>query len=224
MRLCALILVIVAACGGGKKADGSTEGSSASGGETAPAGDATAAFWSWFQKNAAELHADPDLRKVMERISTELAKIDKGVFAEIGGDAKTRLLVISVDGKKELFPKVQAIHAAAPKVDGWKIVPFRQRSAPGEMAKFQLGGKTLDPTQIKLVAKANGDKLDIDVYMPGFTTHDEMAQIGFIVLDHTVGEYDMETRIGGIEFLPLEKAPAGAKPIAELPAIVDALK
>lgn len=224
MRLLALIVFLVAACGGGKKADGSGEGSSAEGTTTAPAGDATAAFWAWFQKTAPELHADTDLRHVMERISAELAKIDKGVFAEIGGDAKTRLLVISVDGKKDLFPKVQAIQAAAPKVDGWKIVAFRQRSAPGEMAKFQLGGKTLDPAQIKLVAKANGDKLDIDVYMPSFTTHDEMAQIGFIVLDHTVGEYDMETRIGGIEFLPLEKAPAGARPMADLPAIVDALK
>ena len=219
-----LILVVVAACGGGKKADGSGEGSSAAEPTTAPAGDATAAFWTWFQTNAAQLHADTDLRKVMERISAELAKIDKGVFAEIGGDAKTRVLVISVNGKKELFPKVQAIHAAAPKVDGWSIVAFRQRRAPGDIAKFQLGGKTLDPAQIKFVAKANADKLDLDVFMPSFTTHDEMAQIGFIVLDHSIGELDMETRIGGIEFLPLDKAPAAAKPLAELPSIVDALK
>jgi hypothetical protein len=224
MKLCALILMVVAACGGGKKADGSGEGSSTAGSATAPAGDAVAAFWTWFQKNAAELHAEADLRKVMERISAELAKVDKDVFAEIGGDAKTRMLVISVDGKKALFPKVQAIQAAAPAVDGWKIVAFRQRSTPGDMAKFQLGGKTLDPAQIKLVAKADGDKLDIDVYMPSFTNHDEMAQIGFIVLDHTVGEYDMETRIGAIEFLPIEKAPAAARPLADLPAIVDALK
>ena len=224
MRLCALILVIVAACGGGKKADSSGEGSSTGSATQPAAGDAIGTFWAWFQKNAAELKADADLRKTMERISTELAKVDKGVFAEIGGDATTRMLVISVDGKKELFPTVQAIHKAAPKVDGWNIVAFRQRDKPGQMAKFQLGDKTLDPSQIKVVAKANGDKLDLDVYMPNFTTKDEMGQIGFIVLDHTVGEYDMETRIGGIEFLPLDKAPAGAKPIAELAAIVDALK
>jgi hypothetical protein len=39
-----------------------------------------------------------------------------------------------------------------------------------------------------------------------------------------LGEYDMETKIGGIEFAALDAAPASAKPLTELPAMVDALK
>ena len=34
----------------------------------------------------------------------------------------------------------------------------------------------------------------------------------------------METRIGGVEFDSLERAPKTARPLPELPALVDALK
>lgn len=224
-----IAVLLAGACGKSKDAAPSPTGSAGSaepGGSAAPAAGQAAPFWSWFTEHAAALRADKDLRKTMDTISAELGKASPGVFAEIGADGDNRTLVLSVDGKKDLFPAVQALYAARPTVAGWTIVAFRQRSKAGDT--FELGGHKISSDQIKFVAAASakpaGAKLDLTVFIPSFTTNDEMGQLGFIMLDHAIGEYDMETRIGAIEFAPLSKAPATAKPLGELPALVDALK
>jgi hypothetical protein len=185
---------------------------------SAGASKATTQFWSWFAEHAAALHDDPDLRATMETISEQLEKVDPGVFAEIGKEGDDRVLVLTVDGKKELFPTVKEIHAARPKVPGWKIVAFRQRAEP--MA-IEMNGKKLDPKTIKVLARKDDDKLGLTVYIPGFTTLDDFGMGPFIVLDHTVGEYDMETKIGAIDFTSTDKVPDDARPLSELPAILD---
>jgi hypothetical protein len=199
---------------------------------TAPTGTSAAApasrvatFWAWFTDHAAALRAEKDLRKTMTEISDELEKASPGVFAEIGGDGDNRTLVLSVDGKKDLFPQVMELHDARPTVPGWTIVAFRQRAKPGDPGlTLEMGDQKIEPGKMKFAGTRAGAKLDIDVFIPGHATDKEMARIGFVILDHVVGEYDMETKIGGIEFAPLDKAPAGAKPLTELPAMVDALK
>ena len=172
-------------------------------------------------QHAAELRAEKNIEATMEKISAELDKVDAGVFAEIGADHDNRTLVLSVDGKKDLFPIVQKVYAARPTVPGWTILAFRQRDSG---FAIEMQGKKIEPSTVKFVATPNGGKLDVQVFLPRFADHDQMAQIGFVMLDHSVGEYDMETKIGGIEFSPLEQAPATAKPLVELGAAVDALK
>jgi len=194
-------------------------------GSAAPAVNRAATFWKWFTEHAAELRAEKDLKKTMDGISAELETAYPGVFAEIGGAKDDRTLVLSVDGKKDLFPHVQELYAARPTVTGWTIVAFRQRAKPGDPElTIEMGNQKLDPGKVRFVGTPAGGKLDIDVFIPGFTTNEEMGQLGFLILDHAVGEFDMETKIGGIEFAALDKAPASAKPLAELPAMVDALK
>lgn len=185
----------------------------------ASAETAEARFWKWFVQNADALHAEPDLRKVMERISDELAKVDKGVFAEIGSDGDERLLVMSVDGDKKLFPVVERLYAARPKIEGWKIVAFRQRDK--DLTVIEMSGRKLDPKAMKFVAERKAELLDVTIYIPGFTSAKEFGSILFIALDHTVGEYDMETRIGGIDWAKLESAPPDARPLSELPKLID---
>ena len=189
---------------------------------TPPASNGVATFWKWFTDHATELHKNAELRVVMESISAELEKVHPGVFAEIGKHGDELMLVISADGDKKLFPQVHEVYAARPTVPGWKIVAFRQRDAG---FAIEMEGKKIEPKTVKFVGTPGEGKLDIDVYLPGFKKDDdEMKKIGFIILDHMVGEYDMETKIGGIEFGALETAPAGAKSLTELPAMVDAIK
>jgi hypothetical protein len=207
----------VAAC---RKAQGAAVPVGPTQSSAAAADSATiAAFWAWFQKNATALHADKDLQRAVETISEALEKVHPGVFAEIGTSRKDRQLVISVDGKRELFPVVQAIYAVRPKIPGWTIVAFRPRSDPGFV--IEMNGKKLDPKTMKVTAASDGQKLDINVFVPGFTTLEDLGQASFIVLDHLVGEYDMETRIGGIEWAAIERAPATARSLVDLPAILD---
>lgn len=186
----------------------------------APTG-ATAQFWAWFGKHAAELHAEKDLRHVMETISDQLDKTHPSVVAEIGSAGAERTLVLSADGDRRLFPVVQELHAARPTVAGWKIVAFRPRG--GGLQVIKMNGAKLDPRKLKFVGSRDGDRLSIVVFVPGFTTLERLGPLGFLALDHLVGEYDMETKIGGIEFAALKQAPPKARPLSELPAMVDGL-
>ena len=189
--------------------------------KTPPAtANGVATFWKWFTDHATELHKTTDLRVVMESISAELEKVYPGVFAEIGKAGDELMLVISADGIKKLFPQVQEVYAARPTVPGWKIVAFRQRDAG---FAIEMDGKKIEPKTVKFVGTPSEGKLDIAVYLPGFKKDDEeMKKIGFIILDHMIGEYDMETKIGVIDFG--ETAPPAAKSLTELPAMVDAIK
>src|SRR4051812_27545759 len=227
MTRCLVVLLALAfaACGSKKDKD-VPPAATASGSAPAPATASKAeAFWAWFREHAAALRADADMQKTMESISSEVEKAYPGVFAEIGKEGDDRMLVLSVDGKKDLFPAVQELYAARPKdVKGWTIVAFRPRAKPGEMPTIEIEGKKLEPEKIKFVGAPADGKLDITVFIPGFTTMEEMGNLGFVILDHTVGEYDLETKVGGIDFAALDKAPRDAKPLSELPKMVDALK
>lgn len=212
-----LILMVAAIACRGDKPPTPAAGSSAA----APV-DHDAAFWKWFTDHAATLRSDGDLRKTMETISDEIEKSHPGVFAEIGADGDNRTLVLSADGKRDLFPIVAKLYASRPTVAGWTIVAFRQRDE--HPTTIELGDKKIDPATVKFVATEAAGKLDLEVFLPGFTTTDDMGQIAFVILDHVVGEYDMETKIAGIDFAPLDKAPPGAKMLPELAAVVDKLK
>jgi hypothetical protein len=229
LRPIAVCLLVLAACGGKKdEAKPASPGSAAAVPAVVAAADPqVTAFWKWFVEKAGALRSDANLENTMNAISDELRKIDSGVFAEIGSDGDDLLLVISADGDKKKFPTVQRIYdARPPSVKGWRVVAFRQRwTAEDPPREVNVEGKTVDPKQAKFVAEPGGsDKLDVTVYVPVDGDDTMLARVGFIMLDHTLGEYDMETRIGGIDFAHASKAPADAKPLSALPAMVDALK
>jgi hypothetical protein len=229
LRTIAVCLLVLAACGGKKdEAKPGSPGSAAAVPATANAADPrVTAFWKWFVGKADVLRSDPKLENTMNAISDELRKIDSGVFAEIGNDGEHLVLVISADGDKKKFPTVQRIYDARPtSVPGWRVVAFRQRWTDDDPPReLDVEGKKLDPKQAKFVADPSGsDKLDITLYVPVEGDPMLLARAGFIMLDHTLGEYDMEMRIGGVDFAHVSKAPADAKPLSALPAMVDALK
>jgi hypothetical protein len=155
----------------------------------------------------------------MEEINQHLEPGHAGIFVEVGEEGGDRELVISADGIRDKFPLVQQVYAARPTVAGWKIVAFRPRDA--KPFAIEMDGLKLDPKLIKFVGQRDGDKLSIAVFVPGFTDDTSMKQALYIVLDHTVGEYDMETKISGIDFAALTKAPRDAKPLTELPSLLD---
>ncbi|CAN5903204.1 hypothetical protein BH11MYX2_BH11MYX2_22550 [soil metagenome] len=225
-RALLVLSFLLAACTAKKEAPKTTDIAV----KPSPSTDKTAAdpkvatFWKWFADNAKTLHEDQDLRGVMEKISAELDKVQTGVFAEIGVDKDERMLVISADGNKALFPAVQSVYEGRPTIAGWKVVAFRPRSKPGgDGFTIEMNGKKLAPADVKFVSAAAGQKIDVTIFLPGFDDTDATKGTAFILLDHTVGEYDMETKIGGIELAALDKAPATAKPLTEIPAAVDAI-
>jgi hypothetical protein len=231
-RVAMFVVVLIIGCGKGSHERGQSgsgqSGSGQSGSnqivEPAAPTSRITAFWTWFVQHAAELEKEPDIQKCMERISDETAKIDPGLIGEVALEGKTRQLVLTADGKRELFPLVKATFDARPAhIEGWSVIAFRPRDNRTQGMTIEIGGQKVDAKLVKFEAAPSGHKLDVVVYIPHFTTMEEMGTIGFLLLDHTVGEYDMETKIGGVDFMSLDKAPRTAKPLTELPAQVDAL-
>jgi hypothetical protein len=200
-------------------------------------------FWKWFENHAITLAGMKDPVEIVNQIQAELDKAEPDVFAELGSSGSDRLLVLTADGKKDRFDAVKQLYAARPTVAGWKIVAFRQRddaaehvtqldkskpeqTAPGIGAptSIEMNGKKLDRASLRYTSAPHGDKLDIDVYIPGYTEADKtLASLAFVALDHTLGEYDVEMKIGGIDLHALTEAPATAHPLTDLPREVDAL-
>ena len=181
-------------------------------------------FWTWFSANAAALSKAEGL-EIIQRVQPELAKVNRDIKAELGQDGDRKLLVITADGIRKDFPIVKRVVAAAPEVPGWKIVAFRQRSP--EMRVIEMNGHKLDADTMKFLSSPNGEKLNIDLFIPGYDANNgdsPLAQLAYLALDHSLGEYDVETRLAGIDMHALDTAPANARPFPELVGAVDKLK
>jgi hypothetical protein len=223
MRL-VLIALLVIGCGKSRSDEPSRHPGTA-GSNAAVKSDRVATFWKWFVQHAVELRTDEDMQHAMERIGVELAKVDAGLIAEVAADGDARTLVISADGNPDLFPAVQRVYGSRPtKIDGWSVVAFRPRMKPGEEGfVLKFGDRELAARDLKFVATPAGKKLDIAVFVPGYTTREETGPVAYLLLDHVVGEYDMETKIGVIDFASIDEAPGAARPLNELASAVDAL-
>jgi len=74
---------------------------------------------------------------------------------------------------------------------------------------------------VALVPKA--EKIDVTVYLPGYSPEKrkQFGALAFLFLDHTLGEYDVETYVGEIDVLPASESPHNACSLAALPAAFD---
>ena len=77
------------------------------------------------------------------------------------------------------------------------------------------------------MSRPEKDKLAVELFLPGMTVANEQAmrKAGFLLLDNTLGEFDVETYLGGIEFRLLSEArDKRMRPLSELVPLIDALK
>jgi hypothetical protein len=188
-------------------------------------------FWQWFQDHEAELFAyDPatDGHSLIHRVGKQLTKVDSGLTLEFGPPLDGRReFVISAGGIKDLFPAVRRLLEAAPDLPRWTVTAFRPRRPDFTEMQLRIGDLDFDPAEITFLAEPDGEKLDLVLYLPGYEpTPDHLfEQAGFLFLDQALGEYDVATRIGAIDFRAADQQPGdGAHPLTELPALVDRLR
>jgi hypothetical protein len=188
-----------------------------------------AAFWTWFKAHRLEVAKVKSADEpIANELAAELHKIDPRLIPELGIGAEPRELIISADGLREAFPAVKRLVAAAPAIPGWKVVAFRPRK--GADVTVDLGGGTKlgenDLFFVVLPTAKPPAPIDLLLYVPGIGGPDDKAvkQVAFLLLDATLGEYDVETKVGGIAIKPVGEKPPSAKPLKDLPRVVDAWK
>ena len=137
-----------------------------------------------------------------------------------------REFTVSAGGIKSVFPEVTSLVREAPALPRWEIIAFRQRR---DVPEIQCGDKKLNRDAVLFDYIPAGDKLDLMLFIPGLSSSSPegvtgLKTIGYLLLDSAVGEYDVETKIGGIQFLDASASPQRHRiPLRELPQIVDRL-
>jgi hypothetical protein len=132
---------------------------------------------------------------------------------------------ISADGKRDLFPAVVRLVEAAPAIPGWRVLAFRQRGSAEN--SITMDDVELRSEQMWFRLERDDDKVGLHLYFEGVAEPhgDQAAMMAFILLDHALGEYDVETRLGFFERHDLNEAGdsrAELRPFRELPAAFDA--
>ena len=167
-------------------------------------------FWHWFQANESRLYDfEKDREKIFDELGTQLHRIRPELTFEFGPqhDGK-REFVISADGIKDAFPAVIALVDAAPSLSRWKITKFRPRR--GFQSPVMLNGFRLAPDQVRFTIGPDGDKAGLTLFIDGYdpAEREKFASAVYLMLDQTLGEYDVETKVG---FIELESASAPSR-------------
>lgn len=189
-------------------------------------GQATASpeteFWKWFNANETKLFDfERDQEATFDRLAAEMHKVDGDLSFEFGPkEHGKREFVISAGGIVRAFPKVEMLYAAAPVLPRWTIIKFRPRREPFDI---QVADKNVRAAEVFAIVRPEGDKVSLTLMIPGYTTaeHTAYATIGYLFLDQALGEFDVETRVGQIDFQAPSNPMPDARPLRELPAIFD---
>jgi hypothetical protein len=188
-------------------------------------------FWRWFVTNEAALvrafsSAPEELagKAAGQALAAALTRYHKGLVFELGIRPEDRMdFVISADGIFERFPAVITLKKAAPESKLFEVTAFRQ-AREGLVLEMNGARFSADAARFAPLNPTDGaEKFDIAVFLEHQGLGEEhAAQAAFILLDTTIGEYDMETIIGQVEVFDIAEADeAETMPLRELPKFLE---
>lgn len=185
-----------------------------------------ARFWRWFRDHEDDLFAfERDQKATLGALAKALDAVYPDLTYEIGPVMDgVRELVLSAGGIRTSFPAVVALADAAPPLSRWRVTKFRPRRPV--ISDVNFGSMSLRSAQIAVAAERDGDRVALGVFIEGFapTKEHHYEQMAYLMLDEAIGEYDMETKVGAVEFFALhEPRDASLRPLGELGAVVDRL-
>jgi hypothetical protein len=180
-------------------------------------------FWNWFTRHESKLFDfERDRERIFDELATELQKVDPDLTFEFGPKGAVREFIVSAGGIRRAFPAVEALVNIAPAFERWRVIAFRPRRLPSVV---EFAGKRGDPDDVQFTLLDNGKTAGIYLFIPGFRDDDSvLKQIGYLLLDTTLGERDVETRLGLIKMLPSDiRTDHVRHPLVLLPALFDQL-
>jgi len=187
-------------------------------------------FWDWFEKNSkALLSVKTGREPICAELGIQLTRVKKGLLWLFGPvrDGR-REFIVSAGGIREYFAEVKTLVGQAPTFPGWKVIAFRPRSGIKPDSTIEVRGGKLNSRDVYFVASPDGDKVGLTLYIRGLSADNRkwIRRACFLLLDHGLGEHDMEAKIGFLEFKPLPAAelPEGAREIAQIASVIDAKK
>lgn len=162
-------------------------------------------FWEWFLTNQSSLEhfiqSDQTDYSVYHQLTAELHKFSDLLFPEITTDENGNfILIITPDGiKKGVNPTIEIVESA-PTIENWTIKKFRQ---PAEEVNLSFEGLEKGYNDIKILRQFDHrqEVVHIAICIDGYKEKDKrFISMAFLYLDHILGEFNVLTRVGQIEF------------------------
>lgn len=186
-----------------------------------------AKFWTWFRsenERYRSIDKAEDGEELLDLLLEHLHEYDSELFFEVSQplDDGSNELIISAEGVRAKFPKVETLVAAAPKLPKWKIIALKQ--ALGFEFVHVYGELRIDPRKLwflPLTAKTDPSILGLRIGLYDFNedSEDKIKNSVWIILDTGLGEKTCADRIRHLEVVALPKKPEdeGFIELPELP-------
>lgn len=193
--------------------------------------DTAAQFWKWFEEhNKAYTFLDTVDREVKEKLINEfmerLHRFCDSIYFEIGGPPDDdQEVVITAEGNKEYFDKVEELINSAPKISGWSFIAFKppmEGHFRTEWGDIELN--TEDMWFRPMSNKKNGD-LGIRIFLRNYDLIENkkfLMTVLYKMLDTIIGEKSFALDISYVDadLQPDEPEKNGMHPILKLPEFI----
>jgi len=180
-------------------------------------------FWNWFEDNEQRLFSfERDQDRVFSELADALELVNPDLTFEFGPVINGRReFVVSAGGVRSAFTAVDELIDVAPPLPRWRFRRFRpRRSVSGQVS---LGDLYIEARQVCITCHPDGDLWGLTVHLPGYepTPDHRYEQIGYLWLDQSLGEYDVETKLSFVEFSATDDARSSDVTLNRLPGIID---
>lgn len=191
-------------------------------------------FWKWFEDHNEQLVAMGDLEKkertdLENALQYQLTKYCNGLSYEIGdATANGRTLTFTAEGDTDLFRYVVELVDAAPDLDWWEFVAFKQPM--GTELRVRFDRWVFDTRKMyfeQLECEEEPDMLGLRIAVEGSQPENEDFQVGvYVTLEALMGEFDCATLVGYMETVPVPAEPfkSGFQKLDDLPKFVEWFK
>jgi hypothetical protein len=166
-------------------------------------------FWKWFLENKLELERfikNPSRDfAIYHEMTDELQRFSEMLYPEIAVDEDKFILIITPNGLIEGIEPTREIVAAAPSIENWEVMRFRQ---PRDEVSLEHHGIKFGSEDIEIITEIDevAAKVNIIVFLKGLNNNPKAYQtLAFLYMDHILGEFNTITKVGFIDFKHLEK-------------------
>ena len=193
--------------------------------------DTISQFWKWFvENNKAYTFLDSVEYETKERLIDDfllsLHRFCDKIYFEIGGSSDEDMeLIITAEGDKKYFHKVEELINSAPKLPGWTFIAFKppmEGHFKSQWGDIELN--TEDLWFLPLTNKINPD-LGLRIYLRNYDLIENkklLMTVLYKMLDTIIGEKSFASDISYVDagLQPDEPEKKGMFPILKLPAFI----
>lgn len=170
-------------------------------------------FWNWFKKNEEKYVAlyeeNDETRDFLADLFLEkLQEFSQGLYFKIGGfPGERQQLIITAEGNRDYFDKVEELVSAAPPLRNWEIIPFKPALEGDFIVEYE--GIEIDSSEMWFLPLQNNDNpklFGLILGIPHYDPEERDRYLGAVyqLLDTLIGE---RTTTEDIHFMDLDILP-----------------